>query len=121
MKTMKRILEKGKTAVSALVLGTMIVCAVAPVLQAKNTYKCDGGRLYTSYGYRSVTEAQGYDSNGIGLNITSGAEIGSNGMTTKYGSGAVTVYSGYSGKKVDAYHAYGKGRDIDYNTWFMRN
>lgn len=119
-KTMKRTFEKGKKVVSALVLGTIIVCAVSPALQAKSP-NCDGCRVDTMYGYRSFTEVSGYESNGVGLNLTAGAEIGSKGVTTKYGRGSVSVYSNYSGKKVNAHHAYGIGRDLDHNTWFIRN
>lgn len=118
---MKRILEKGRTVVSVLVLGMMIVCAISPILQAKNTYDCDGCRTYDSKGYRSFTEVKAFDSKGIGLNATAGAEIGTRGVFTNYGSGNVTVYSNYSGTKAAAHHAFGTGKDLDHNTWFVRN
>lgn len=121
MKTMKRILEKAKTAVSALVLSAMVVCAAAPVLQAANNITKNGGRVYSPYGYQSFTEVSGYESNGVGLNITAGAEMGSDGMSKKTKRGTASVYSAYSGTKKDAYHAYGIGSDLNYNTRWMKN
>lgn len=115
-----KIIEKFKTGAAALVLCMIIITLVSTVSHAENKYTYYGCRNSSNYGYRSYTEATGYGSNGTPLNIgvrsyMSKAPTRSvdGNCRVKYGSGNVSVFSGYYGIKLEACHEYCKGKNIN--------
>lgn len=117
---MNRILMKSKTIVAMLVLSVLAVSVVSPMVQAAGSFKKTGSRVSSSYGYRSYTKVTGYESNGSPLNLGAGAEIDGS-LTVKFGQGSVSVFSKYSGKKLNAYHLYGRGNSIYSSSRWMEN
>lgn len=110
-----RVLGKIKTCVAAFALGAIVITSSSMIAEALSLgdVKYDGWRTESIYGYRSCTDASGYDSrNGVPLNIGVKASLGGTTAKTKYGSGNVRVYSEYSGYKYDAQHWICKGDDI---------
>lgn len=110
-----RVLGKIKTCAAAFVLGAIVITSTSMIADAMTlggvTY--DGWRTSEHYGYRSGTEASGYDSKGYALNLGVKSSMGGTTAKTTYGAGKIQGYSKYSGYKYDAQHWVCKGNNID--------
>ena len=118
---MKKI-EKCKSFIAIFLLAIMVVSMLSVESYAANTYDRDGYRVSSNKGYRSYTEGSGYDEKGNGLNIGVEAYLGtgpsrsvSRAADVKYGRGFISVYSGYTSVRLDAFHRFCKGHNIDSN------
>ena len=113
---------RSKKVITAFMLMAMVVCMATPAVQAANSISKSGNRQYTAgNGYRSYTRVTGYTKAGVALNMTAGASMGYD-WYPGYGKPTASVYSGYVGGAMNAYHAYTEGGgEINLATKWMAN
>lgn len=111
---MKKIISKSKKVVAVFLLAIMVVCAVAPSVQAYSFSK--SGSRGNNGGYYSVTTVTAYTDAGYVAKGTAGAQISNTKWKYVSRTGTAKAESAKTTVAGDAYHANGVDGNI-YGVW----
>ena len=112
---MKKLISKSKKVVAVFLLAIMVVCAVAPSVQAYSFPKKDGSRGNDG-GYYSITTITAYTDTGYAARATAGAKMPTTEWAYKSNNLTASVISSKTTTYGDAWHSYGVN-GITYGTW----
>ena len=117
---MKKLISGSKKIVAVFLLAIMVVCAVAPAVQAANNISKNGWRGKDGALNCSYTTVSGYNSSGVRLTMSAAAQYHGE-WGYDYGKAKPTAKSPSVSGTFDAYHAYGLGGGIDFATKWKQN